>query len=94
MLATDGIETFVMFLYGDIQWTTTIVFGDPVEALAGFNDGDGINSYTIPGSLTRSIISITETSNVDIPGTWMFQLDCGNNGMLISYMELNFSSWQ
>jgi len=66
-----------MFLYGDIQWTTTFVFGGPVEAVAGINDGDGIYSYTIPGSLTPSIINITETSNVDIPGTWILQLDCG-----------------
>ena len=62
-----------------MQWTT----GDDsdgfrglggTEALAGINGGDGYNSYTIPGSLTSSIINITQTSNVGIPGRWMFSL--------------------
>ena len=78
VLVTDGIDTFIIFLYGDIHWTsgTTAASGGPVEALAGYNAGDGINSFTIPGSLTTRIINITETSNVGIPGTWMFQLNC------------------
>ena len=61
-----------MFLYadGEIQWTN--------GALAGINVGDGVNSITIPGSLTPSIINITQTSNVGIPGVWMFQVDRGN----------------
>ena len=41
------------------------------HALAGINASDGVNSVTTPGSLTPSIINIT--SNVDIPGVWMFQ---------------------
>ena len=83
------MESFVIFLYADkrIQWTT----GDAsdgsdglggTEALAGINAGDGINSVTIPGSLTPSIINITQTSNVDIPGIWMFKV---NEGDLIFY---------
>ena len=45
-----------MFMYadGDIQWTS--VDGTRTEALAGINAGDGVNSVTIPGSLTASII--------------------------------------
>ena len=89
MLATNGVlETFVMFLYGEIQWTTVVndYYYYPedaeAEALAGINDGDGINSYTIPGSLTSDIIDITETSNVGIPGTWMYQLNCGKDKVL------------
>ena len=61
-----------MFLYadGEIQWQN--------GALAGINAGDGVNSVTIPGSLTPSIINIAQTSNVGIPGVWMFQVDRGN----------------
>ena len=61
-----------MFLYadGEIQWEN--------GALAGINAGDGVNSVTIPGSLTPSIINITQTSNVGIPGVWMFQVNRGN----------------
>ena len=85
ILATTVTESFVMFLYadGEIQWTT----GDDsngtnglggIEALAGINAGDGVNHITIPGSLTPSIINITQTSNVGIPGVWMFKVGEGN----------------
>jgi len=77
------MESFVIFLYadGEIQWTTgdsggTNGFGGS-EALAGINAGDGVNSLTIPGSLTPSIINITQTSNVGIPGVWIFKVNEG-----------------
>jgi len=73
-----------MFLYVDerIQWTTGDLSGGSrglggTEALAGVNAGDGVNFVTIPGSLTSEIINIEETSNVDKPGRWMFQVNRG-----------------
>ena len=79
------MESFVIFLYADkrIQWTTGDAsdgsngFGG-TEAVAGINAGDGVNFKTIPGSLTPSIINITQTSNVGIPGIWMFKVNEGN----------------
>ena len=64
-----------LYAYGRIQWTTGNHNGGVnglggVEALAGINNG--LTSYTIPGSLTPEIINIDETSNVGIPGVWMF----------------------
>ena len=59
-----------MFLYGDIQWINGV-------ALAGINAGDGMNHITIPGSLTSSIVNIEETSNVGIPGVWIFRIQEG-----------------
>ena len=68
-----------MYAAGRIKWTT----GDNsygynglggTEALAGFNAGDGIRSYTIYGSRTSSIINIASTTNVGIPGTWIFKV--------------------
>ena len=68
-----------MYGFGRIQWTTgdnsggyNGVYG--TEALAGFNAGDGIRYYTIPGSRTSSIINIPSTTNVGIPGTWIFKV--------------------
>ena len=71
-----------MFLYADLQWTTgDSSFGDDglggTEALAGYNIGDQINSYTISGSQTSSITDIATTSNVGIPGTWIFKVGQG-----------------
>ena len=72
ILATSATSSYVMFLYADgkIQWEN--------GALAGINAVDGVNYVTIPGSLTPSIINITQTSNVGIPGVWMFKVDGGN----------------
>ena len=77
-------ETYVVFIYvyGGIQWTT----GDSsdginglggTEALARINVGDGVNNIAIPESLNASIINITQTSNVGIPGVWMFKVGEG-----------------
>ena len=79
ILATSELESFAMFLYADLQWTTgDNSFGydglDGIEALAGYNAGDGINSYTIAGSRTSRIINLNRTSNVGIPGTWVFKV--------------------
>ena len=57
----------------DLQWTTGDNSGN-IEALAGFSAGDNINFHTISGSRTPEIINITRTSNVDIPGTWIFKI--------------------
>ena len=84
ILATTARGSFVIFLYPHrgIQWTTGDDSGGykglgGSESLAGINVGDGVNSITIPGSLTPSIISITKTSNVGIPGVWMFKVGEG-----------------
>ena len=58
----------MMFLYHDIQWSsgTTI----------GFNAGDGVNYFTVPESLTaNSVLNLDNTSNVDIPGLYIYRVD-------------------
>ena len=82
VLATDGLFSYVIFLYADneIQWTT----GDAsngtnglggVPAQVGFDAGDGVHYAAIPESCTDAIINITQTSNVGVPGVWMFRID-------------------
>ena len=72
-----------MFLYVDLQWTTGEYslgrngLGGTHIVLAGFNAGDRINSYTILGSQTSNITNLTITSNVGIPGTWIFKVGQG-----------------
>ena len=92
VLATSSIESFVMFIYADggIQWTTGDDSGGTnglggIAALAGINAGDGINSITVPGSLTPDIINIDQTSNVGNPGVWMFKVDEGTLVNIIKY---------
>ena len=91
------MESFVIFLYPDkrIQWTTGDASGGSdglggTEALAGINAGDGVNYITIPGSLTPSIINITQTSNVGNPGIWMFKVNEGIK-LYVLYVHCNVS---
>ncbi|NXT88252.1 TECTA protein, partial [Anhinga rufa] len=81
-LTTDTETSFIILNYWDIQWTTgTASGGDPETGLggtpahAGFNSGDETNFYNIPSSQTEAIINITKTSNVNVPGRWVFQVD-------------------
>ena len=82
MLVTDGSQSFVMFLYADglIQWTTgdssggnNGVGGTPAQV--GFNAGDGINFATVSESRAAEIINIDTTSNIGVPGVWVFQVN-------------------
>ena len=71
-----------MYAGGRIQWTTADSSGGynglgGTEALAGINAGDYINYVTVSGSQTPHIINITKTSNIGIPGVWMFQVGRG-----------------
>ena len=68
-----------MYADGRIQWTTGDSSGGRhglggTEALAGINAGDSIHYYAIGGSRSSSIINIVRTTNVGIPGTWMFKV--------------------
>ena len=80
-LATDNVRSFVIFQYADglIQWTTGDASGGAgglggTPAQVGFNAGDSKNYANVPGSKTPAIINITSTSNVMVPGQWIFQV--------------------
>ena len=72
ILATDNIRSYIIFLYADglIQWPSD------GAAQVGLNAGDNVIYTDVPGTLTPSIINITQTSNVGVGGKWAFQ---GNN---------------
>ena len=75
-------------MYDDIQWPTP----DDDEALAGINAGDGINHITVPGSLTTNISDIEETSNIDVPGIWVFRVGEGNHH-ICTYVWLHLHTY-
>ncbi len=68
-MATDDQASYVTFLYNDIQWT------DLGHALAGINGGDGNRALTIRNSLSDAITNLVTTSNVRMPGVWMYKVD-------------------
>ena len=67
--------TFI-YVSGGIQWTTSDS-ANGINAVAEINAGDGVNAVLISGSLTPSIINISQTSNVGIPGVWIFKVGEG-----------------
>ena len=81
MLTSDGTHSFVLFLYADdlIQWTTGDITGSNglggIPAQCGLNAGDGNQFFSISGSQTAAIINIYSTSNIDVPGIWVFRVD-------------------
>ena len=67
-------------MYEDLQWTTGSSSGGRngiggTEALVGINAGDRTNAITVPGSRTPNITNVVNTSNIGIPGIWMFKVD-------------------
>ncbi|XP_069738891.1 sushi, nidogen and EGF-like domain-containing protein 1 [Phaenicophaeus curvirostris] len=81
-LATDGATSYVILTYGDLSWTTGIAnHGDPhsglggLPAQAGFNSGDDVHFFNLPGSRTPEVLDVARTSNVGVPGRWIFRVD-------------------
>ncbi|XP_071480508.1 uncharacterized protein [Diadema antillarum] len=82
VLVTDGRYSFAIFNYGDINWTTgtasngnscTGLGGTPAQV--GFNAGDGVRYYSVPGSRTDDIVDVEEASNVNVTGRYVFRTD-------------------
>ena len=79
ILVASNTASFVIFLYADglIQWTTGDKSGGTnglggTQAQIGFNAGDDINYANVPGSRTSDVINIASTSNVFVPGQWIY----------------------
>jgi len=83
VLVTDGVHSFAINNYEDdgVQWSSVTMDGlgnglEGTPAQAGYNDRFGINYFVVPGSHTPDILTITSTSNVGIPGKWIFRFTC------------------
>ncbi|XP_059806237.1 sushi, nidogen and EGF-like domain-containing protein 1 [Hypanus sabinus] len=82
VLVTDGEASFTLFNYENITWTTGMHAssgGDfaglgGIAAQAGFNAGDGKRYFNIPGSRTDDIVDVETTTNVGLPGRWVFRI--------------------
>ena len=78
VLATDGTNSFVIFLYADdmMQWTNEDVPDESVPgAQVGLNPGGGRNGFSLPTSLTQYTLNITTSSNIGKQGVWIFRVD-------------------
>ncbi len=74
VMSTDGALSFVTFLYDDIQWTYGTKYN--AYAFAGMQLGEDLNdNVVLPGSGTDDIRNLTTTSNVGVPGIWIYRVD-------------------
>ena len=67
MLVSNGIQSFVFFLYAKIQLVSE-------GFSAGFNSRD-VRSVTIPNSQGPDVLMLPESTNVGRNGTWAFRVD-------------------
>uniref|UniRef100_A0A914E8K7 Uncharacterized protein n=1 Tax=Acrobeloides nanus TaxID=290746 RepID=A0A914E8K7_9BILA len=79
-LVSSGAQSFVIFYYNQILWTTGDASGGNnglggAPAFAGFDSGDGQDRYAIQGSCTTDIINIANKTNCEKPGVFVFRID-------------------
>lgn len=80
VLATNGINSFTLFQYADIQWiladprtdTSTSTTSTSGSAQVGFSAGDGMRYYVLNAS---NVLRLNSTSNINKPGLWIFRVD-------------------
>ena len=77
VLATNGRYSFTIFNYGRLMWSLGTA-SSGTHAQAGFNAGDGKTYYVLPGSFTSNVINLSELTNVDVRGKWIFRIDSQN----------------
>jgi len=92
VLVTDEIRSFAFLLYHELQWTNPSYSlngtnSGTTAGQAGFNAGDGVVFEMLPYSRTDDIHLLANTSNVNVPGLFVFRIDkesvvvggCGNS---------------
>ena len=65
-MVADGQSAFVFFLYSNIEWGSANI---------GFNAGDNMRSFMVPGARTFQTRNIENGSNVNIPGLYIYPVD-------------------
>ena len=75
----------VVFLYADMQWamadSQSRSSGSGRSGISDVNDfaavefSNGIEFDEIPGSYMEDILHINSTSNIAVPGMWIFRMD-------------------
>ena len=74
-IPTNGDRVIVTVI---VAVVITVYHSSSVPALllqVGFNAGDGVRYFSVPGSRTASIVDVETTTNVGLRGRWMFRID-------------------
>ena len=77
VVASDSRQSFVIFNYNRLQWTTGDASGGRrtgfggTSARAGINGGYGVNAITLFGSGSRSLMYKTRNTNCGLNGVFV-----------------------
>ena len=89
VLARDSSanNSFVIMNYAKLEWIAASSNGGNKStglrprsvskfepAQAGFDAGDEVNFYSIPGSRTERVLDLPNTTNCEFPGRWIFKI--------------------
>ncbi|XP_021959610.2 sushi, nidogen and EGF-like domain-containing protein 1 [Folsomia candida] len=88
ILTLGGTESYVIFLYNKIDWVNAyMINGDGGNHCSGFNGkhnpfagldaADGKARYQVAYACTRWAEYIPTTTNINIPGVWVFRVTSG-----------------
>lgn len=58
-----------------IQFILNVVYEDDIFFQVGFNAGDGEHYFSVPGSMTNSVLNLPQMSNIGVPGQFVFRVD-------------------
>ncbi|CAF0974524.1 unnamed protein product [Brachionus calyciflorus] len=68
VLTTNTTQSFTIFNYEKLLWST-------YSTQSGFNAGDGIRFFNLPGTFSESVKELVNISNIGVPGKWIFRTD-------------------
>ena len=91
MVASDSRQSFIIFNYNRLQWTTGDAsrgrngFGG-TSARAGINGGYGVNAITLYRSGSRSLMYKTRDTNCGLNG--VFVLAPSRTGKMVTLLVL------
>ena len=74
----DGQSSYTLFLYKDLQWTTSDACGSHLPQ-AGISAGDGVRSTSLPSSGTPNILRLTQISSAGVPGLYILSTTTGKS---------------
>ncbi|XP_072014976.1 uncharacterized protein [Amphiura filiformis] len=83
ILATDGTQSAGIFYFEDLNWSGGVTNGASasnglggIGAQVGFNQGDGVRFFYLPGSrVSNEVINLDTLSNIGVPKTFAYRID-------------------
>ena len=82
MIASDGDQSFITFLYDAITWSTST----SGSAQAGMNSGDGTRFFKFPGSGTPILENLDVTSSSGVPGYHVLSSGSGRFSFTVMFL--------